>query len=159
MSGASDGKTGTPCGMVEYGIWDIELFGLRICSELLLDVWKFRPFFLFYSMRATEPRMADDGSSSDDERAAAVTRYVCEGRALGEDVGTAFQVLGFDSHVSAPSVAFPASLSSSRRPFLSSCIDELVAHWRTLVVVQETCFLHGAEGPPGSCGGLGGAAG
>lgn len=58
------------------------------------------------SMRATEPHTADGGSSSDDERAAAVTRYAWSGHDLGG---------GRRHGISRPRIRF-----ASRCPFLAS---------------------------------------
>ena len=76
------------------------------------------------SMRATEPHTADGGSSSDDERAAAVTRYAWSGHDLGEVVGTAFHVPGFDSRRAAP---FSLLVPSSSRPLVLSSSRPLVS--------------------------------
>ena len=78
------------------------------------------------SMRATEPHTADGGSSSDDERAAAVTRYAWSGHDLGggRRHGISRPRIRFASRRAAP---FSLLVLSSSRPLVPSSSRPLVS--------------------------------
>jgi hypothetical protein len=82
------------------------------------------------SMRATEPHTADGGSSSDDERAAAVTRYAWSGHDLGggRRHGISRPRIRFASRC--PVLASRPLVLSSSRPLVS--MELLITRGRSL---------------------------